>query len=429
MNIPLYRIGHRRGLLSILLALLLVTSFGCERTPEDLEQWRTAKGGMQKMEEWATSPEQPEDVRVRAFEILIEENQISQLKPTLEAVEDESLRARMVSSSVPIVEKMWAAKDYPVTSEADEGKSAKKVSGSKSVIAKDAAFFLVPFASGADKEKLQNILKEWMSEDWFLRNQLGKSMGQIATRAGEAGNESLLVWLKEAQDPGTVATMIARDSDDDIKAKSALIIVDRANEAHPDLDPSLLGALIALESNETVPYLKKAIADPKSSKKLIGSSMSSLVRVQGERASPFFSDLITKRNGLIRWVSATNIVEIMGKSGFTFVSTALPVEMDTYPGADSSELKGNITYFCKMYKGEMDKKGASSVSNEISKGLQSSRWPARVLALECAKTFKSNDLIEQVNELKSNKQQVPGWGEKTTVGDIANEVAADLSKS
>lgn len=430
MKTPIIRISRAHLTLSVLLIFLLVASLGCERKPADLEQWRTAKGGMEKMEQWVKSPEESDEVRIRAFQILIEEGQVNQLKPTLEAVSDKALQKQIVAASVPTVEKMWAAKDYPTISEADVEKGGVQVGASESVLAKDAAYFLYPFAEGAEKEKLQKILQEWVSADWQLRNQLGSTtLSQLAEYAGDAGKQSLLEWLKVAVDPGRVADMIKRDTDEETQAQAAQVLLELANEAHPELSPSLSAALQLLEHDELVPYYKKAITDPNSSRSLIGASMDSLVRVQGQRATPFFSDLVANRGGLIRWVSATHIAEIQGKSGLAFVSTALPVEMDTYPGQDSEELKENVLYFCKMFQGEMTKRASTGVHDEIKKSLESSRWPARVLGLKCAEIFEAGELREQVDALKSNRQQVPGWGEATTVGDIATEVSANLSKS
>jgi hypothetical protein len=77
----------------------------------------------------------------------------------------------------------------------------------------------------------------------------------------------------------------------------------------------------------------------------------------------------------------------------------------------------------------MKKTGVTTVADQLTRGLESSRWPARVLALQCAATFKYADLIEQVAELKSDRQQIPGWGERTTVGEIARSVMESLTKS
>lgn len=415
----------------VLLLLLLVSlTAGCERKPEDLEQWRTAKGGMEKMQEWAQSDEQPRAVRVRAIEILVEEGRANALEPTLEGVKDEALRTEMVQAAVPVVEKMWATQDFPRSEDADKEQGGVMVGASEAVNAKDAAFFLLPFASGDAKQKLEAILAEWMSTDWHLRNQIGTTtLGQLATRAGDAGNKNLLAWLKEAQEPARVTDIITRQGDDKMKAEAAEIMLARAMADYPKVTPELSSAIFAFNHEALAPYLEKTIADPQSSNTLVGSAMDALVRARGERAAPFFSDLVKTRSGLIRWVAATHLVEILGKPGFAHVSTALPVELDTYPDENSTDLKENVEYFCNMYKGEMADAGVKSAEDQVSRALGSARWPARVLALQCAELFQYTGLRDEVLKLKGDRQYVPGWGARTTVGEIATGVAEKLSKS
>ncbi len=411
--------------------LLVATSFGCERKPADLEEWRTAKGGMEKMQEWAQSAEEPRPVRIRAVEILVEDGRANTLQPTLEGVEDEKLRTEMVEAAIPIVEAKWEKQDMPKMSDDVKDKGGMvAASDSASVEAKDAAYFLHPFAKGESQKKLERIMGEWMSTDWQLRNQLGSTtLGQLAPRAGESGTKSLITWLEEAVQPSAVVTMINKHGTDETKEQAAKVLRKRAEDEHPELSKSLEIALLSLEHEELTPYFKKAITDPSSPNGLVDASMDALVRIEGEKAAPFFSDLVKNKGGLLRWVSATRLVEVMGKPAFRYVSVGLPVEMDTYPPVEETGLEENTQYFCKMYAGEMKDKEVESVADQLQGGLQSSRWPARVLALQCARIIKASDLKGQISQLKSDRQSVPGWGEEKTVGDLATEVLEALSKS
>lgn len=415
----------------IVTLLLVATSFGCERKPADLEEWRTAKGGMEKMQEWAQSGEEPRAVRIRAFEILVEEGEGNALPPTLEGVEDEKVRTEMVEAAVPIVVEKWEKQDMPKMSDDVKEQGGRVAAGaSESVEAKDAAYFLQPFAKGESKKKLESIMGEWLSTDWQLRNQLGNTtLGQIAPRAGEAGTKSLTAWLEEAVQPSTVVTMINKHGDDETKEAAAKVLAKRAEEEHPEPSKSLQVALLSLEHEALSPYFKKAITDPNSPNDLIDASMDALVRIEGEKAAPFFSDLVKNKSGLLRWVSATRLVEVMGKPAFTYVSTGLPVEMETYPASDSADLKENTQYFCNMYHGEMTDQKVESVSDQLSRGLRSSRWPARMLALQCARKFNASDLEEQISTMTSDSQALPGWGEEMTIGDLASKTLEELSKS
>jgi hypothetical protein len=421
----------RLKFLSILALSMLFVSTGCDRTPEDIEQWRKAKGGMDKMQEWASSTEEPKNVRIHAIKIMVEEGAANALQPTLDGIEDKKLRAEMVDVAVPIVETMWNKKDMPTVSDELKAKGGRMRAGSsESVKAKDAAYFLQPFAEGEQKQKLEAILADWMSADWQLRNKLGTTtLGQIAPRAGDKGVDSLILWLEEAIEPNTVVAMIDEMADDEAREKTAIVIRKRAEEAHPKLNPSLENAVLTFKHEELTPYLKKAVTDPASSNSLIDGAMDALVRNEGERAAPFFSDLVKNEKGLLRWVAATRLVEVMGKPAFTYVATGLPVEMDTYPPTEKASLRDDSQYFCKMYHGEMGDAGIKSVSDQIKRGLNSSRWPARMLGLQCARVFKATDLREDISALTSESQIIPGWGEETTIGDFASEVLEELSKS
>ncbi len=411
--------------------MLLATAFGCERKPEDLEEWRNAKGGMDKMEEWASSSEEPKDVRIRAVQILVEEGQANALQPIFDNIEDGEVRTDMIAGALPIVVEKWEAQDIPeLDDELKEKGGTMQAGASESVLAKDAAYFLQPHAKGETKEKLESILAEWMSKDWQLRNQLGRTtLAQIAPRAGKAGMKSLVLWTEEAVQPHQPVEVVKEHGDDETKAKVAKALVKRAEEDHPELDDSMQTAIFTFDNKAVVPYLEKAASDPKSSPTLIDRSMNALVRVQGERATPFFADLVKNRQGTLRWVAATRIVEVMQKPAFLNVATGLPVEMDSYPPVDEDGLKSDTAYFCNMYHGEMEDNEIDSVSDQLTRGLDSSRWPARVLALRCAHVFKAKDLTDKIESLTDDSQKIPGWGETKTIGELAEEVLEALNKA
>jgi hypothetical protein len=157
--------------------------------------------------------------------------------------------------------------------------------------------------------------------------------------------------------------------------------------------------------------------------------MDALVRAEGKKAAPFFTDLVKNKQGLLRWVSATRLVEILGKPGFKYVASGLPVEMDSYPGVDKASLKEDTQYFCNMYQGEMKDAEVDSVDSELTWGMQSSRWPARLLALQCARIFQAKALTDEIGKLESDSQSIPGWGERATIGGIAKDIREALSKS
>ncbi len=413
------------SLISVLVALGFV--WGCERKPEDLEIWRSSEGGFEKLAEWAKSPSEPDAVRVRAIEILIEEDQVSDIMPLFEAMPDPATRTKFADAIYPSVEKMWALQDQPSLSEdVKEQGGQVKVGDSKSVVAKDVAFFMQPYAS-AKKENYENILGEWMSKDQDLRTQLGATtLGQVMPRSGSKGLQSMLTWLETTAKPASVQRNVMEFAKDDpkIMGELATILVKRANEKHPDIEGELEIALLENNHSNLMPYLEKAINDPAAPNKLKDGFMDAIVRIQGEKATPFFSEVVRKQTGLLRWVAAQRIIELRGKAGILVAANALPLEADAYTAED---LKKETEFLCNFISTEMKEQGVDSIASELTRGLQSERWPVQVVSLRCAEIAKETAVKADVEKLSSSKTSLPGWGEaKMTVGQFASEVSAKL---
>lgn len=419
------------GLTIILFALATLTlAVGCERSPEDLEDWRNAKGGVDKLEGWATSEEEPEDVRIRAIEILVEDNHFNNLNSALEDIEDDELRHKMVASAADIVEEKWEKQDMPDMDDDSKEDGTVEVGQSQSVEAKDAAYYLYPHADEETKEVFEKILAEWISDDWELRDQLGRTtLAQVTPYAGDEGRDNLLNWLEETPRPDKATETIQKHTGDKTQEKAAKVLLERAKDEYPNLSEEMQVALFKYEHEALSPFLKEIVEDEEATPQLIDRAMNALVRNEGDRSAPFFSDLVKERQGTLRWVSATRIIEVMGKPGFSNVASSLPVETDAYDTEEEGALTEDVTYFCNMYHTEMDKEDVSSVSDQLEKGLESSRWPARMLAIQCARNFEADELKEGIEELTSDDQQLPNWDEPTTVGDLAEETLEALSES
>lgn len=414
---------------SILCVLLLAVSlFGCERSVESLEDWRNAEGGFEKLSEWAASDEEPMPVRIRAVQILLEEGQVNQLQPLLESVKSVETQNALVAGAVPKVQEMWDAQDQPQLSEEDKKKGGRiQVSNSKTVMAKDAAFFLHPHASDADRAKLEAILAAWMEKDQDLRTQLGNvTLGQIAPRAGKAGTAAMKTWIESTKKPATVQRTILKGADTkEVRQALGEVIAKRAKEKHPDLNAEFEYAVLENNSPAIASYLEFAINDESTSAKLKDGFMDALVRAKGAKATPFFADLVTKEKGLMRWVSAQRIIELRGKTGILVAAKALPLESSAYEG---EELLKEMEITCNFISTEMPKLDIKNIDNELKQGLKSDRWPAQVMALKCAEIGKAAGVKADVEALKSSKTAIPNWGEddKMTVGKLATEVAGSL---
>jgi hypothetical protein len=427
----------RFRLFAVALAVGLVAGLGCERTPEDVEKWRNAKQGMEKMQEWASNPNEPMPVRIRALEVLIEEHSPTNLEPTLEDIDGEA-RQKLVTAGAERVKKMWEAQELPTIDEETDKKGGKVQvkQDAKPIKAKDAAYYLIPAAKGNNKKTLQGILDEWLSTDWELRDQLGKTdLTQLLARASQEGAKHLLEWLKKTDDPSRVASML-RENTNGLEDQMAKILRKRAEETHPDVSPSLLSAIVNSESDEIVPYLKMATRDSKSSPKLIDQAMEAIKDIQGPRSVNFFTALISEDKGKLRWAAVNDLIAIRGKGGILSAATALPLEKDTYAYPDADSFKTDAEWFANFVVGEMKDADVSTISSTLVRALESERWPVQVLGLTTARAAHQKDLLGEgtdevrktVQKLTSSRTDVPGWGESKRVGEIAHTTADILEK-
>lgn len=411
--------------LIITILLLAALSFGCKRTPEDLEAWRNAQGGVEKLGEWAISPDESMEVRKRAVEILVEDGHLQRLPMVLDRITDEAARQEIAAHAVPAVEKLWAVQDIPELTEEMKKGGEMLVGDSKSERAKDAAYILQPYVGGENQKKLEAILAEWVSKDQELRNQLGNAtIGQILPRAGgPAAVAGALVWLEETLQPGTIARTLREHADDEIKGKMAQIIKTRAMAAHPDLSRELEIAVLETEHENIVPYLHKAINDPQTPPGLIEGSMNTLLKIQGERAAPFLTATITEKSGLLRWVAANRLITLRGKAGLLNIALALPLESDTY----GTTLQKDITQLCNLFATEMKAQEVNVFSDVLERALNNNRWPAQVIGLNCAVAARSSEVKPAVAALKTSRQPIPGWADNKTVGQLAADVENALA--
>jgi len=414
----------KRILLTILVALV---AFGCSRTPEDLEVWRNAEGGYEKITAWAQSSSEPMPVRVRAVQILLEEKQLQTLQPLMGSVSDPAAKKALIDGAMVTIEKMWATQDQPKMSKDVKEKGGQIAVGeSEAVLAKDAAFYLHPHAEGAVKERIEAILAEWISEDQDLRTQLGgTTVGQLLPYAGPNGIKSMLSWLEETTRPATVQDSIYQHTDDEkIKGELAKVLVRRAEAAHPDVTGELEIALLKNGHAGVVSYLEKAIKDPNVPAKVKDGYMDAIVRNMGDRSTGIFSDLVGSQEGLLRWVSAQRLIEIRGKAGILLAANALPLDSKAYANED---LEKETEIFCNFVSTEMKELNVTTISDVLARGLESDRWPTRLVSIRCAQISGATDLKSTIAGMSKDRTAIAPWGGgKTTLGMIASESAAAL---
>jgi len=171
----------RTGLAALVLALPL--AFACQYTAQDIEEWKATRKGPGKIVAVLQAEKYPVELRVRAAMALIEMNR-EDVQPLRElgrafqriTVED---RVPLISAMVPQIE---AALRAPAT---ERGPSPVQVR------AKDAAFLLLDFSTGAERVRLEDALLSWLTADlnnrWMTgENSADKIVRQVGARAARA---------------------------------------------------------------------------------------------------------------------------------------------------------------------------------------------------------------------------------------------------
>lgn len=411
-----------------LVFLFLALLIGCERTPDSLDPWRKAEGGIEKIAGFAKSADESMAVRERAIQILVEDEQLSALTPIFKDL-SKDVQEKLVSAAIPAIDAKWAKKDWPKIKKGVETETGRmKVKPSESASAKDMAYYLYPFAGATDKKKIEAILAEWTSADQDIRTQIGKTtLGQAASRAGQEGIDNMLKWIASTKKVATVARKIRKDASKELREQLDEGIRKRAEAAHPNLKENEVEvAVLETETAAIVPYLNRAIRDEKSPASLVDATMDILVKIQGPKSTALFSEMVSKRRGLIRWVSTTRLIEIRGKSGILLAAKALPLEANRYDLSKDDALKKESEIFCNFVDTEMKKQKVADISDILKRGLASNRWPVKMLALRCTEISKQSKLKGDVEALISDKTALNGFKDMASLGDLAKDVASKL---
>jgi hypothetical protein len=439
-------VSARAGWMKLLGMVLVVglLSAGCERKPADLEKWRNAKGGMEKIEGWALSSKEPLAVRERALQILIEQDMTGELPAMFDKLKDDPAKPALMKTAVTQLDAMWAKQDFPKMDEETKSKGGTiAVGDSESIKAKDAAYYLQPYAEGEDKAKLEKILTEWVSEDHDLRDQLGKTtLGQVLPRANKDALPGFMKWLEKARKPATLARQIREAKDNDPAAQAEAVkmldakiievaLVDKADllsggEVLPRISELRIAIMeVAPDTEGQVKLLEEIIMSETAPGDLIDLAMDTLVKVQKEKATPFFNKLVTSSKGLKRWVAVTRLIEVRGRPGVLQAVNALPLEASAY---EAGELEENSSYFCNFLKSEFEAQQIKDqVEPTVKQLLGTSRWPAQLLGVQCAEQYKLAALKPEVEALAKEKQALPGWSDdKVSLGARAKAVAGAL---
>jgi hypothetical protein len=420
--------GHHFGRLVVLgLFLALIATVGCKRSPEDLEAWRDARGGMDQLSEWASSDRESLEVRIRALQILIEEIEGDRVPRILDRVDDPELRQQLADGAMGGVETLWGADDIPEFTEELRTGGGTIVIG-KAALGKDIAFQLHPYVGPEQRERVEEILREWMSVDPEFRTQLGGArIPALVPRAGDGAIELLTDWIKTADDPREVVAQLRQNVTDE--AQNRVIdraVVERALDEYPEVSREVQHAVVEARTDEVVPILEKVILEGAVDDFLQGS-LDTLVKVQGEEAGEFLSRVIVERFGVVRWAAANALIDARDDAGLVDIARALPTEPDPIeavrhgPGDDDT-LKRYFTQVCNYYGIAVERRELEGHVDSLREVLAIDTWPAQVLFLLCTARTKATELVDEVAGLRSSRVRLRQWGGRIMIGEIATEV-------
>ncbi|MEO1270763.1 MAG: hypothetical protein AAFX99_21975, partial [Myxococcota bacterium] len=289
---------HLDTTLMVVLALMLVAS-GCQRKPEDLEVWRPsrAKNGFDKLNEWIASSSEPMNVRVRAAEILIEEDYAYAVATSLDKADPKD-RAELVSKLVPKVLDWYNTQDATVKTYEDRS--------SKQVLGKEGLFHLHKHADPDMKAQIETALTDWLSKDLFIRNQMGTiTTIQIAELLGPKGADPLLKALEDpSNEQHTLSAELRKMGDKEIHTKRVAILTKMAEAQMPKLDKDLERAILEEDNDNIVPILVAIVNNDKIEPAVRDSAHLRIGKIQGPKSLATYIGWVRTGPEALRWVSA-----------------------------------------------------------------------------------------------------------------------------
>lgn len=427
MELPIMN-RHALHYLLVLFALAgLTLSLGCERSPEDLEEFRTSHN---QLVEWAVSESEPMPVRVRAVQILVEEGYYDRLPAVFDDIEDDAARTELANGAMPAVEGLWEAQDQPeLTEKMREEGGRLAVEDLKTARAVDALYHLTPYMSGDAKSQAQQILRDWMSTDQELRTQLTTAaIPLLFPHAGDGAIELLSDWIVETYEPYELVSALRRRAADSDHEVIDAAVVERARGEHPELPMDLKKSINEAESEAIIPYLEEVIVDDTVADDEFFQIAINVIRdVLGEDAPPVLAKAVSHHDGPRRWASATNIVDVAGITGLITIAEALPTDAEGYEAGKDDQVNSRFTYICNHTATLLDREEIDADPDALVTLLEGEQWPAQVLGIRCAARMNMSELQEEIAALNSERTAIPLWGDSMQVGQYARRISAALA--
>lgn len=422
------RCAHR--LLIGLLVGLMATAIGCERDPEDLEEWRNARGGTSQLAEWAADDGEPMDVRIRAVQILIEEGESDRLPRTFEEMESPEIRQAIADGAVPTVEQMWAVQDFPeLTDELREEGGQIAPDGVEAIRAVDAIYRLDDHVSDDVRPRLQEIIADWISADWEARTQWAStSIPLLAPLAGDDAGELVSGWVLVAHDPREVSSSLRRHLDEEQHGPIDAAVGERAEEEHPNLSREMMHAVDGATTDEISPYLRTAIFDDETPNEFRQVAIDTLADVGSERAVEILRRVVERHRAPLRWAGANALIDARGTTGLVDIAQSLPTDIEEYAADRGDDLHRSVRQICNYVNTNIERGDIDADDDAIAELLQMDHWPAQVIGLQCVGRMEIADLRDAVEALTDEDFSIPAWEDEATIGEFATDVEALLEQ-
>lgn len=401
----------------LLIAVLIATTVSlvlpaCSRSPEDLEVWRpsVAKNGLDKLTEWIGDSGEPMDVRVRAAEILFEEDYGYQVDSAL-AKATPADQVKIAKTLLPTVKGWYDTGDATIETYQDRK--------SKQFWAKEAAFRLQKYADDEDKEAYDEMLLDWISKDFLVRDQMGTvKFAQIAEDLGDKAAPSLLKALADpTNNQQALAAILRNVKDKKVPGKVSKILADMGKKQLPKLDKDLEVAVFE-DENPNIVDLMVAMVDDKALDANMRTTAHGRIGIILKRKSmPLYLKWVRESPGDLRWLSIQAIVENSGKAGIRPILMALPDD-NKYGGDDAEAgFRREAERFCKVDIKEL----SANTEPVFVQALSKASVPGKALALHCLQVVGKKSSRAAVGALLKNKSPLIADGDTKTLGALAKE--------
>ncbi len=414
--------------LRTLLIASLIASLGlliaCERSPEDLEDWRTAQNGMAQLSEWAADEGEPTDVRKRAIEIMLEEGEVDYVPRTLNEVEEDDDRQMLAAAAMSTIERLWDEQDVPELTEEDregleEGQDVEveiPPQGFDAANAVDAIYRTWDHFDEDAQQRGSEILRDWISQDQELRTQLASTgIAYLVQYAGESAVDEIENWLMETDEPYALARTLRPNVTEEQQLRVDEVIAQRAKEEHPDLDDEMRQAVVHAETDGMVPYLSKMIDDEVEG---MSEAFQALANIGGDGHAKLL-ELVEERTGTIRWTAASRLLESEGIDKLADIANLLPEDEDGYDLGEDHSLDDFTRAICADAKRSSETGAIEAAADTFSAMLDEEHWPSTVLALQCAQIFGTSELRDRIQQMEDDDTELANMETVNTVGDLA----------